>query len=119
MSRPTIAITMGDASGIGPEIIMKALALPEVHEMCNPLVVGDAERLRTAGEIVGSSLRVDSLDDPAQARFAPDAVECVDLKLIRDPNYSSALLRFEYGKGNRHDGELDPDRFTIITSYRF
>ena len=26
MSRPTIAITMGDASGIGPEVIMKALA---------------------------------------------------------------------------------------------
>ena len=29
-----------------------------------------------------SDSRVDSLDDPAQARFAPDAVECVDLKLI-------------------------------------
>jgi 4-hydroxy-L-threonine phosphate dehydrogenase PdxA len=82
MSRPTIAITMGDASGIGPEVIMKALSKPEVHEMCKPLVIGDAERLRTAGEIVGVSLRVDSLDDPAQARFAPDVVECIDLKLI-------------------------------------
>lgn len=83
MNRPTIAITMGDASGIGPEIIMKALTHSEVHSMCNPLVVGDAERLRTAGEIVGHSLlRVDSLDDAAQARFAPDAVECIDLKLI-------------------------------------
>jgi 4-hydroxy-L-threonine phosphate dehydrogenase PdxA len=28
MSRPTIAITMGDPAGIGPEVIMKALALP-------------------------------------------------------------------------------------------
>ena len=26
MTRPTIAITMGDPAGIGPEIIMKALA---------------------------------------------------------------------------------------------
>jgi 4-phospho-D-threonate 3-dehydrogenase / 4-phospho-D-erythronate 3-dehydrogenase len=82
MSRPTIAITMGDASGIGPEVIMKALSKPEVHEMCKPLVIGDAERLRTAGEIVGVSLRVDSLDDPARAHFAPDVVECIDLKLI-------------------------------------
>ena len=49
MSRPTVAITMGDASGIGPEIIMKALALPEVAALCRPLVVGDAERLREAG----------------------------------------------------------------------
>ncbi len=82
MSRPTIAITMGDASGIGPEIIMKALSHPEVHTLCNPLVIGDAERLRSAGQIVGSSLRVDSLDDTAQARFTPGAVECIDLKLI-------------------------------------
>jgi 4-hydroxythreonine-4-phosphate dehydrogenase len=82
MNRPTIAITMGDASGIGPEIIMKALSHPEVHDMCNPLVVGDAERLRTAGEIVRYSPRVDSLEDAAQARFAPGVVECIDLKLI-------------------------------------
>ena len=28
MSLPTIAITMGDAAGIGPEIVMKALGAP-------------------------------------------------------------------------------------------
>ena len=28
MTRPTIAITMGDPAGIGPEVIMKALAKP-------------------------------------------------------------------------------------------
>lgn len=43
----------------------------------------------------------------------------VDLKLIRDPNYSSASVRFEYGKGNRDDGQDDPERFTIVSSYRF
>jgi len=82
MNRPTIAITMGDPSGIGPEIIMKALSHSEVHDICNPLVVGDAERLRTAGEIVGHSLRVDGIENVAQARFAPGAVECIDLRLI-------------------------------------
>jgi 4-hydroxythreonine-4-phosphate dehydrogenase len=82
MSRPTIAITMGDASGIGPEIIMKALARPDVQEICRPLVVGDAERLRLAGSVVGSSLTVNSLERPDQARYAPGEVECIDLKLI-------------------------------------
>ncbi len=82
MNRPIIAITMGDASGIGPEIIMKALALPEVQALCRPLVVGDAERLRTAGAVVGSTLTVDSLSDPKEARYAPETVECIDLKLI-------------------------------------
>ncbi|QFG38231.1 hemolysin activation/secretion protein [Paracoccus pantotrophus] len=43
----------------------------------------------------------------------------VDLRLIRDPSYSSALIRLEYGKGNRDDGQEDPSRFTIVSSYRF
>jgi 4-hydroxythreonine-4-phosphate dehydrogenase len=55
MTLPIIAITMGDAAGIGPEIIMKALAGPQVHAFCRPPVVGDAARLRRAGAIVGSS----------------------------------------------------------------
>ena len=57
-SRPLIAITMGDAAGIGAEIIMKSLGHAEVHARCHPLVIGDAERLRAAGCIVGSSLAV-------------------------------------------------------------
>jgi len=82
MTLPTIAITMGDAAGIGPEIIMKALAGPQVHAFCRPLVVGDAARLRQAGDIVGTRLPVESLREPAQARFGPDKVECIDLPLV-------------------------------------
>jgi 4-phospho-D-threonate 3-dehydrogenase / 4-phospho-D-erythronate 3-dehydrogenase len=79
---PTIAITMGDAAGIGPEIIMKALASGEVRALCKPLVIGDAERLRRAGVLVGSSLKVESLDDPEDAAYTPGTVECIDLANI-------------------------------------
>jgi 4-hydroxythreonine-4-phosphate dehydrogenase len=82
MSRPTIVITMGDASGIGPEVIMKALGHDEVHAFCKPLVSGDAERLRQAGAIVGSKLTVNAIEQAAEAKFAPGTVDCVDLKLI-------------------------------------
>ncbi len=82
MSLPTIAITMGDAAGIGPEIVMKALGAPVVRALCNPLVIGDAARLRRAGELVGSTLGVKSLDHAREARYSADKVECIDLKLI-------------------------------------
>jgi 4-hydroxythreonine-4-phosphate dehydrogenase len=39
-TRPLLAITMGDINGIGPEIIVKALARREVRETCIPVVVG-------------------------------------------------------------------------------
>ena len=73
---------MGDAAGIGPEIIMRALAHRDVYQRCRPLVVGDAARLRLAGRAVASTLAVEALSDPASARFALGRVDCVDLALI-------------------------------------
>src|SRR6187402_1976990 len=81
---PTIAITMGDPAGIGPEVIMKALAQPYAHEICNPLVVGDAGRLRKAAKAVGLALEVDALEKAEDANFSSKAVQCVDLKIVPD-----------------------------------
>ncbi len=81
-TRPIVAITMGDASGVGPEIIMKALARDDVAALCRPLVVGDATRLREAGGIVHSALSVNALRTPAEAHYARGTVDCIDLGLI-------------------------------------
>lgn len=82
MTKPVIAITMGDASGIGPEIIMKALAAGPVHGFCKPMVIGDAERLRLAGKLVGSGLGVEPVTDARAEDFGPGTVACIDLALI-------------------------------------
>src|SRR5919206_944197 len=82
MERPRIAITMGDAAGIGPEVIMRSLGHADLYERCRPLVVGDAGRLRQAGEIVGSRLAVRAVTSPHDAAFAYGTVDCIDLKLI-------------------------------------
>src|ERR1700755_8806 len=84
MTRPTVAITMGDPAGIGSEVIMKALAIPDTQAICNALVIGDANRLRKAGQIVGASLEVEALGDAKDASFPSKAVQCVDLKLVPD-----------------------------------
>ena len=82
--RPIIAITMGDATGVGPEVIMKSLAHAELYQQCRPLVIGDTERLREAGRIVGSKLEIHtvSADTPEKAEYKPGIVDCIDLKLI-------------------------------------
>lgn len=49
---PRIAVTMGDAAGIGAEITLKALAAENFNEFCQPLIVGDLSYLkRTAGDL--------------------------------------------------------------------
>src|SRR2546430_12044615 len=45
MIRPRIGITMGDPAGIGPEVVLKAVAEDEVQSVCVPVVIGDAQLL--------------------------------------------------------------------------
>jgi 4-hydroxythreonine-4-phosphate dehydrogenase len=80
--RPVIAITMGDAAGVGPEIIVKALAHADLYDRCRPLVIGDAGRLEQAAEICGLSLPVDRVQGVEDARFQAGRIDCVDLNLI-------------------------------------
>lgn len=84
MSLPLIAITMGDAAGVGPEVIMKSLAHRELYGQCRPVVIGDAARLGKAGQVVGSQLAIETipLDKVASAHYQWGIVYCVDLHLI-------------------------------------
>jgi 4-hydroxythreonine-4-phosphate dehydrogenase len=81
-TRPRIAITMGDAAGVGPEVIMKALAHRELYAIARPLVVGDARRLAAAGRIVKCGLAVRAIAGPDDAGFDPGTVDCIDLALV-------------------------------------
>lgn len=47
---PTIAITLGDPAGIGPEIAVKLLAKGEIQTVCRPVVVGDARLIERMAE---------------------------------------------------------------------
>ncbi|HEY6803819.1 MAG TPA: 4-hydroxythreonine-4-phosphate dehydrogenase PdxA [Pyrinomonadaceae bacterium] len=42
---PRIGITMGDPAGIGPEVVLKAVAEEEVKKVCVPVIIGDAQLL--------------------------------------------------------------------------
>ncbi|HEY8203717.1 MAG TPA: 4-hydroxythreonine-4-phosphate dehydrogenase PdxA [Pyrinomonadaceae bacterium] len=44
-SKPRIGITMGDPAGIGPEVVLKAVAEEEVQSLCTPIIIGNAEVL--------------------------------------------------------------------------
>jgi 4-hydroxythreonine-4-phosphate dehydrogenase len=82
--KPVVAITMGDAAGIGPEIIVKALAGPEVFRIARPLVIGDRARLLRAASITHVSSRVTAVADPGQASFIAGSIDCIDVGLVPD-----------------------------------
>jgi 4-hydroxythreonine-4-phosphate dehydrogenase len=53
---PTIALTMGDPAGVGPEIVLKALADPRIAPLANWTVVGDSRILEMAERSTGLKL---------------------------------------------------------------
>ncbi|WP_374713656.1 4-hydroxythreonine-4-phosphate dehydrogenase PdxA [Symbiobacterium terraclitae] len=70
--RPVLAITMGDAAGIGAEIIVKSLSRRSVYEMCRPLVIGDVQTMNAHLRFAlpdAPPFRVRPVAGPEEARF--------------------------------------------------
>ena len=81
-SRPTVAVTMGDGAGVGPEICIAACLDPTVLEVARPVVIGDAARLEQAAEILGVDASIRVIDAPAAAEDSPSVIDVIDLGLL-------------------------------------
>ncbi len=75
--KPVIAITMGDPTGVGPEIVAKSLAREAVQQSVNALVVGDADRLREGARLTKTPVEVRAIDRAADARYEPGVIDCL------------------------------------------
>ncbi|UKM63802.1 4-hydroxythreonine-4-phosphate dehydrogenase PdxA [Flavobacteriaceae bacterium GSB9] len=80
--KPKIGISMGDPAGIGPEIIIKTLALKDVYERCSPLVVGDAVTMQNEVNALKSSLKINAIQSVAEAKFENGIIDVFDLKNV-------------------------------------
>lgn len=73
--RPVIGITMGDAAGVGPEIILKALREKRMVEQCRPLVIGDAAIMERADTFVKTGLQIKPVASVNEAEFKAGQVD--------------------------------------------
>ncbi len=119
MSLPTIGITMGDAAGIGPEIIAKTLADPAWYAKCRPIVIGDASIMERAMRLVGSPQTLRTLNGAPfdVLRVTEGDLDLIDLHLLTpadvpfgklSPKAGDAAFRY-IERANRLalDGALD------------
>ena len=80
--KPIVGITMGDAAGIGPEIILKALLNPEARGAARYLVYGSPAVMERAASFVGWKGRIREVAGPAGCRFEAGALEVVSCRKI-------------------------------------
>ncbi|WP_121610848.1 4-hydroxythreonine-4-phosphate dehydrogenase PdxA [Mesobacillus foraminis] len=83
-NKPVVGITMGDAAGVGPEIILKSLAYEEMYQISAPLVIGDSKVLERAKSFVNSELVIKSVsaEELDQVSYQFGTVHCLDLNLL-------------------------------------
>ncbi|PRX47037.1 4-hydroxythreonine-4-phosphate dehydrogenase [Prauserella shujinwangii] len=79
---PVVAVTMGDGAGVGPEVVVGALADATTTHRCRPVVIGDAARLRLAASILRLDTEIHPVTSVGEARFAPGVVDVIDLALL-------------------------------------
>ncbi len=96
--RPLLGITMGDPAGIGPEIIVQALAEREVRRLCRALVIGDARILERARTICRSRLHLRVLSTPEEATGERGTLEVLDLKNIAPAQAPFGRMSAECGR---------------------
>ena len=77
MTLPTIAITMGDPAGIGPEVIVGAWEEVLQRGQVQPLVLGHPEVLRRAVRLLGKRLEVVEIATPQQASPSRQQIPCL------------------------------------------
>jgi 4-hydroxythreonine-4-phosphate dehydrogenase len=79
--RIKLGITLGDPSGIGPEVIAKALNNPSINELADFFVIGD-------------SWVLDKFNFPNRK------IKIVDLNNVRRKNFAFGKLKAEYGRAS-------------------
>lgn len=78
--RPIIAVTMGDASGAGPELTVRALLAEEVYQVCKPLVIGEGKAMLKAIETAGVKVALRTVTSAGEARGECGTIDLIDLK---------------------------------------
>lgn len=71
---------MGEPGGVGPEVIVKALASSKIKNYCAPVVVGNSGVMENAVKLTGLPLKVKAISGLPGSRPAVGIIEVLDVK---------------------------------------
>lgn len=80
--RPIVGVTMGDAAGVGPEIIIKALQSNEIYEESRPLVVGDLKILIREAARLKIDVSFNTIEKPSEGIFKKGVIDCINVDIL-------------------------------------
>lgn len=98
MALPRIAIALGDPSGIGPEIALKAALDPQVRALCRPILVGDREALDAHAKAIGLSPRFLTFERATEAAWQDGAISLLERRNYRPGEFALGQVDAVHGR---------------------
>ena len=89
---------MGDATGIGPEIVAKSLGREETRQLCRPAVVGDARVMAEAIRLTKADLKIVPREKWEKVTGEPGTLEIFDLANLDPKDYRVGEVSARAGK---------------------
>lgn len=75
---PVVATVIGDPCGVGPEVVLKALATGQPQAVSRPLLIGSLAALEKTRAACGIDLALRAVDAVGAARFEPGVIDVLD-----------------------------------------
>ncbi len=98
MVLPRIAIALGDPSGIGPEIALKAALDPQVNAVCRPLLVGDREALEVHAKTIGLPTNFLACERASEAAWQGGSVSLLERRNYKPGEFVLGQVGAAHGR---------------------
>ncbi len=98
MVLPRIAIALGDPSGIGPEIALKAALDPQVRAVCRPLLVGDREALNVHAKALGLSPQFLAVERASDATWQGSSISLLERRNYKQGEFALGQVGAVHGR---------------------
>ncbi|EAR0813668.1 4-hydroxythreonine-4-phosphate dehydrogenase PdxA [Salmonella enterica] len=96
--KPLIAIPMGDAAGIGPEITVKTIASEEAFKYARMIVVGNKKILETACQFSGIQLKINPITRAGEFNDQPGVMNLIERGDIDFRTFRQGEIQGQCGK---------------------
>lgn len=73
---------MGDAAGVGPEIVIKALQSSEIYATARPVVIGDLKILIREAERLKAEIKFNTIKEPSEGLYEKGVIDCINLDIL-------------------------------------
>ena len=95
--KPKIAIPIGDAAGVGPEVVVKALSESNAPEVADCIVIGDKGVMETTIASMKSDLKINLIENVSDGNYSKKVLNLINLNCINMDTFEIGKIQAQCG----------------------